>query len=106
MILLMIGIVIYSWLVSALSKLKNIEYNNYSDEKINDYQKKRDIIDEMKTKYSKISFDLYSRVVRYLKYNFDKERFNPNDILDNLPSTLRKEFLFEMYKPIITKFVL
>ena len=37
MILLMIGIVIYSWLVSTLSKLKNIEYNNYSDEKINEY---------------------------------------------------------------------
>ena len=104
--LLQIGVFTYSWLVSTLSKIKNEEISSIQAEKREEYNKKLEMLDIIRVTSQNMNDHFYHKVQRYLYYQFLKELYHPNVILDLLPSTLKKELVFAMYRPVINNFVL
>ena len=98
-ILLIFGIISYSWIVSSVSNYIN-KINNY----LVDLEEKKEILDEIKLQHPNLPTHLYNEILRYLKYKNHIEKNNKNIIFDCLPISLKNVFIYEMYKPIITKF--
>ena len=104
--LLQIGVITYSWLVSSLSKIKNDEITSIQAEKKEEYEKRLELLDFIRVTSQSLNHHFYHKVQRYLHYQYLKELYNPNVILDILPSTLKKQLIFAMYRPIIKNFIL
>ena len=99
-ILLIIGIIAYSWLISAISnyvKEKN-EQNDLFNQKIA-------ILDEIKFEHPKLTKDLYDKIYLHLEYINLKHKKDKSSLLDSLPNSVHKPLLYEMYKPIIENFI-
>ena len=98
--ILIIGIIVYSWVVSIFSSfIKKI------NEKSADFEKKLLIIDDIKRNNPNLPDDLYFRIINHLKFKNIYEKKLKNIIFDCLPVGLKNELISEMYKPIITKFI-
>lgn len=99
-LMLTIGMIIYSWMVSALS-------NSFIDNSDNiiQYKKNLDVLMDIKATYDNLPYNLYKKIRRYLIYKRNNDTINYNTIYDNLPLMLRNKLIFEMYKPIIDTFV-
>ena len=104
--LLQIGVITYSWLVSSLGKIKNDEIMSIQAEKKEEYEKRLELLDFIRVNSQSLNHHFYHKVQRYLHYQYLKELYNPNVILDILPSTLKKQLIFAMYRPIIKNFIL
>ena len=104
--LLQIGVITYSWLVSSLGKIKNDEITSIQAEKKEEYEKRLELLDFIRVTSQSLNHHFYHKVQRYLHYQYLKELYNPNVILDILPSTLKKQLIFAMYRPIIRNFIL
>ena len=99
-VLLIIGIMAYSWLISSFSSfIKKI------NEKTVEYEKKKSILDEIKTNNPNLSDDLYEKVLKYLNFKHFHEKNVKNIIFDCLPFGLKNNLIYEMYKPIIKNFI-
>ena len=99
LILLIVGIMAYSYSVSSLSN-----YVQTVDSRTQDFNNKMAILQHLKLTHEKMSQSLYEKIARYLKYNTHNER-DKNEIIDNLPIGLRTTLIMEMYKPIINNFI-
>ena len=103
--LLSIGLLLYSWLVSALSKIKNSKSLQALDQnKIEEYNEKIELINNIKSTFPQIKQNLIGKLKRYILYKYEREQFNPKLIFDNLPFYLQRNLLFAMYKPVIQNF--
>ena len=100
LILLLVGIMVYSYAVTSMST-----YIKEQDEKTLDYQKKCKILEDIRISHKKMSYELYDKIARYLKYRMMNEKKDKNIIIECLPIGLRNNLIFEMYKPIIRNFV-
>ena len=100
LILLVIGIVAYSWIVSNFSN-----YIQKINEQSSDLQSRILILDEIKMTNPNLTKDLYDRILRHLKYKKYFEKKDKSIILDSLPVTLKNNLIVEMYKPIIKNFI-
>ena len=100
LILLIIGIVAYSWIVSSFSN-----YIKKINEKSVDLESRISILDEIKMTNPNLTKDLYDRILRHLKYKKYFEKKDKSIILDSLPVTLKNNLIVEMYKPIIKNFI-
>lgn len=100
LILLVIGIVAYSWIVSNFSN-----YIQKINEKSVDLESRILILDEIKMNNPNLTKDLYDRILRHLKYKKYFEKKDKSIILDSLPVTLKNNLIVEMYKPIIKNFI-
>ena len=100
LILLLVGIMVYSYTVTSMST-----YIKAQDEKTLDYQKKCKILEDIRISHKKMSYELYDKIARYLKYRMMNEKKDKNIIIECLPIGLRNNLIFEMYKPIIKNFV-
>ena len=100
LILLVIGIVAYSWIVSSFSN-----YIQKINEQSVDLESRILILDEIKMTNPNLTKDLYDRILRHLKYKKYFEKKDKSIILDSLPVTLKNNLIVEMYKPIIKNFI-
>ena len=100
LLLLVVGIMIYSWSVTSLSN-----YVQSVDSKTLDYQKKVAILEQIRVTHEKMPSALYDKISRFLLYKLHNEKKDKNDIVDNLPIGLRNKLIIEMYRGIINKFI-
>lgn len=100
LLLLVVGIMIYSWSVTSLSN-----YVQSVDSKTLDYQKKVAILEQIRVTHEKMPSSLYDKISRFLLYKLHNEKKDKNDIVDNLPIGLRNKLIIEMYRGIINKFI-
>ena len=100
LILLVVGIMIYSYAVSALSN-----YVQSVDSKTLDYQNKVTILKQIRVTHEKMPQELYDKISRFLLYRLNNETKDKNEIIDNLPMALRNKLIMEMYKNIINHFI-
>ena len=100
LILLVVGIMAYSWVVSSFSN-----YVKKINERTADYEKKKSILDEIKLNNPNLPEELYEKILRYLKFKNFHEKEMKNIIFDCLPVSLKNSLICEMYKPIIQNFI-
>ena len=106
---LIMGVLVYSWLISALSKYRSSKaitadlYKNNT--KVLECLDKIRQLRMLLTEYKEIKQSFHRKALRYLKSNLEKEKFNPNAIFTSLPLKLQKELLLAMYKPVIENFI-
>ena len=100
LLLLVIGIMAYSWLISSFSN-----YIKKLNERTADFEKKKSILDEIKINNPNLPDSLYERILRYLKFKNFHEKKLKNIIYDCLPVGLKNNLISEMYKPIIKNFI-
>ena len=98
-LLLIVGTCAYSWILTFISN-----YIKRNNEKYIDFENKIKILGEIRYNYPNLNNDLYERVLRYLNYNKSEYKYNVENILDSLPSSLKNNLIVEMYKPIIRNF--
>ena len=98
-LLLIVGTCAYSWILTFISN-----YIKKNNEKYIDFENKIKILGEIRYNYPNLNNDLYERVLRYLNYNKSEYKYNVENILDSLPSSLKNNLIVEMYKPIIRNF--
>ena len=103
--LLTVGLLLYSWLISTLSRIKDtIEFGYLAPKERNEYQKKKVLLDSIRHAYPEMTNKLYRKISRYLYFKYDREQYNQKYIFDNLPFNLQKLLLFDMYKSEIENF--
>ena len=100
LILLVAGIMAYSYSVSSLSN-----YVQNVDSKTQDFNDKMEILHHLKLTHEKMPKALYDKIARFLKYRLEHVVRDKNEIMDNLPIGLRTTLIMEMYKPIIKNFI-
>ena len=98
--LLIIGIMAYSWIVSSFSN-----FVKKLNEKSNDFEKKKNILDEIKRNNTNLPDELYVNIIRYLKFKHFHEKNLQNIIFDYFPFGLKNSLIYEIYKPIIKNFI-
>ena len=99
-ILLLIGIIAYSWLISSLSNY--VKENNQQNEIFN---QKVSILNEIKLEHPIMTKDLYDRIHLHLEYINLRQKKDKSSLIDCLPHSVKKTLLYEMYKPIIDNFI-
>ena len=82
--LLIVGIMVYSYAVSALSN-----YIQSVDNKTLDYLNKIGILTNIKLTHEKMSQQLFDKISLYYLHKLKYEKKNKNEIYDNLPLGLR-----------------
>ena len=100
LVLLIIGIIAYSWLISSFSSL--IQKIN---EKSIEYEKNKSILDDIKINNPNLSDSLYEKILQYFRFKYFHEKNVKNIIFDSLPVGLKNNLIFEMYKPVIKNFI-
>ena len=100
LILLVVGIMVYSYCVSSLSN-----YVQQVDSKTLDYQEKSKTLEQIRLNHEKMPQELYEKISRFLKYKLTNESKVQNELIDNLPIGLRSTLIMEMYKPVINNFI-
>jgi len=100
LILLVVGIMVYSYCVSSLSN-----YVQQVDSKTLDYQEKSRTLEQIRLNHEKMPQELYEKISRFLKYKLTNESKVQNELIDNLPIGLRSTLIMEMYKPVIDNFI-
>ena len=100
LLLLNIGIMAYSTVVSFLSN-----YIKKMNERSADFEKKISILDEIKINHPNFPDLLYDRILRHLKFKNFHEKKLKNIVFDCLPIGLKNNLISEMYKPIINNFI-
>ena len=103
--LLIISVFVYSWLISTLSKIKDADAVLAVSEGAAHVKTKFTVLEHIRHHYPNMTYTCYNRIIRYLKYNYKKQLFNPKMILENLPSYLQRDLVFHMYKPEVENFV-
>ena len=98
-ILLLIGIVAYSWLISSLSNY--VQENNKQNELFN---QKLSILNDIKLEHPQMTKDLYDKIHLHLEYINLRIKKDKSSLIDSLPHSVKKPLLYEMYKPIIDNF--
>jgi len=100
MFLLVVGIMAYSYAVSAFSN-----FVQKINDKSADFEKKKSILDEIKLNNPNLPDELYERILKHLIYKNTHEKKLKNVLFDGLPLTLKNNLISEMYKPIIRSFI-
>ena len=98
-ILLMVGIIAYSWLISSISNY--VQENNSQSEVFN---QKIAILKEIKLENPKMTKELFDKIYLHLEYINLKQKKDKSSLIDSLPHSVKKPLLYEMYKPLIENF--
>ena len=99
-IVLTIGVIAYSWIVSTIGN-----YVKNETKAAIKYNKDIDLLEEIRIFYPKMSFKLYNKIQKHLeKVSHQQEKFDTNLLVNNLPYTLKNKLMFIIYDKIITNF--
>ena len=100
-ILLTIGVIAYSWVVSTIGN-----YVKKETRAAIKYNKDVGLLEEIRVSYPKMSFKLYNKIQKHLEtVSHQQERFDTNLLVNNLPYTLKNKLMFIIYENIIKKFI-
>ena len=100
-ILLTIGVIAYSWVVSTLGNYVKIE-----TKAVIKYNRDIELLEEIRIAYPKMPFKLYNKIQRHLEaVSHQKERYNTKILINNLPFTLKNKLMFIIYKNVIRNFI-
>ena len=100
-ILLTIGVVAYSWVISTIGN-----YVKKETRAAIKYNKDIGLLEEIRISYPKMSFKLYNKIHKHLEtVSHQQERFDTNLLVNNLPYTLKNKLMFIIYEKIIKKFI-
>jgi hypothetical protein len=98
-LLLMVGILVYSYAVSSLSNVIQ-----FQDEKTIKYNKSVEYFERLKLKYS-VPYQLSEKIQRFLKYELKANKRDKKDFLEELPKSIKNEMILKMYRPMIDNFI-
>ena len=100
-ILLAVGIICYSWLISNISNGINKQSYasiNFSNECI--------ILENIRLEHRDLPFKIYNEIKKHLEYkNFHQQIYDKNLLINSLPYSLKNNLIFSMYKLEIEKFI-
>ena len=100
LILLAIGIIVYSWLISSISNSINKE----SFASIN-YSNECNILEQIRKTHRNLPYSLYWKIIRYLKdKHFYQTKYDKNLLIKSLPYTLKNDLYLSMYKLPLERF--
>ena len=100
-IILIAGTCIYSWLISSISN-----YIQKMSESNTQYEKKLQILEEIKLNNPHLNNKLYKRILRLLHYRkYHEDETEKNIVLNSLPNSLKNSLIIEMYKKFINDFM-
>jgi hypothetical protein len=100
LILLAIGIIVYSWLISSISNSINKE----SFASIN-YSNECNILEQIRKTHRNLPYSLYWKIIRYLKdKHFYQTKYDKNLLIMSLPYTLKNDLYLSMYKLTLERF--
>ena len=100
-ILLTIGVIAYSWVVSTIGN-----YVKKETRAAIKYNKDIGLLEEIRISYPKMSFKLYNKIHKHLEtVSHQQERFDTKILVNNLPYTLKNKLMFIIYENIINKFI-
>ena len=99
-ILLSVGIIVYSWIVSNIGNyIKNESYASML------YNKDEAILEEIRISYPKMPFKIYKKIFHHLNARKMRQKHCDSNILINsLPYSLKNKILLTMHKKIIENF--
>ena len=100
LILLVFGMVVYSYIISALSN-----YVQSVDNKTLEYKNKLSILEQIRVSYDKLPQTLFDKINKFLLYRLHNEKKDKNDIMENIPLTVKNNLIMEMYKGVINNFI-
>ena len=99
-ILLAVGIICYSWLISSISNGINKQSYasiNFSNECI--------ILENIRREHRDLPYKIYNEIKKHLEYkNFHQQIYDKNLLINSLPYSLKNNLIFSMYKLEIEKF--
>ena len=98
-IVLIVGTCAYSWILTYISN-----YIKKKNEKYIDFERKVDLLNDIKLEYPNFGPELYFNIRRYLIYNKSENQFDLKFVLESLPPSLQNNLIVEIYKPIIENF--
>ena len=99
--MLIVGTCIYSWLISSISN-----YIQKINEKNTQYDKKLEILEEIKLNNPHLNNKLYDKILRLIHYRkYHEDETEKNIVLDSLPNSLKNSLIIEMYKKFINDFI-
>jgi len=99
-LLLILGTIAYSFIISFFSN-----YIIKSNQKSMIFEKKVEILNEIKLNHPNMKDSIYQEVLRNLKNEQIYERKDKHLLFDCLPYSLKNEMIMEMYKQIIQNFI-
>ena len=99
-ILLGVGIIGYSWIISSISN--GINKENYAS--IN-FENECQILEEIRINHKKLPYSLYLNIINHLKCkHYYQKKYDKHLLFNSLPYTLKNNLIFSMYKTPINKF--
>jgi len=99
-ILLTVGISLYSWIVSNIGNY--VDNENRISIKFN---KDEAILEEIRLSYPNMPYKLYNQILHHLELRkLRQKKLDLNILINSLPYTLRNTVLFAVHKQVITNF--
>lgn len=98
-LLMVVGIMLYSFAITSISNIIQQQ-----DEKTKIYLKNMEYVNQLTSKY-KINRKLEENINRYFKYDWSSNKKDKNELLKELPISLRNEMIVCMYRNIINSFI-
>ena len=99
-VLLAVGIVCYSWLISSISN--GINKQSYAS--IN-YSNECAILENIRRAHRELPYKVYLEIKKYLEYkNFRQKIFDKDLLINSLPYSLKNALIFSMYNTPINYF--
>ena len=99
-ILLAVGIIFYSWLISNISNginKKSYASINYSSDCL--------LLEKIRLEHADLPFKVYADIKHYLAHkHFQRYIYDKNLLINSLPYALRNNLIFSMFKEEIEKF--
>ena len=100
-ILLAVGIICYSWLISSISN--GINKQNYAS--IN-YSNECAILESIRRTHRELPYKVYLKIKKHLEYKHFRQKIYDKDLVINaLPYSLKNSLIFAMYKPALENFI-
>ena len=100
-ILLTIGIVAYSWIISTVG-----DYVKNESRATIKYNKDVLQLEEIRISYPNMPFKLYNKIHQHLERLVkQQEKYDSNLLINSLPYNLKNTLIFEIHKEVITKFI-
>ena len=100
LILITVGIIGYSWIISSISN--GINKENFASINFNN---ECQILEDIRISYKKLPYSLYLNIINHLKQkHFYQKKYDKNLLINNLPYSLKNNLIFSMYKISLEKF--
>ena len=100
-LLLSIGIVAYSWIISSVG-----DYVKNETRATIKYNKDITQLEEIRIAYPNMPFKLYNKIHQHLhRLLKQQEKYDSNLLINSLPYTLKNSLIFEIHKDVISRFI-